>query len=87
MKAPTKIRPATSDINMDIVERYLSNLEKFLDYISKSREIDIDKTIINSPLITIVTYSLRDAFQFLLQHEHRHINQAIKVKANEKFPK
>lgn len=87
MKAPTKIQPATSDINLDIVDRYLSNLEKFLEYISNCREVDIDKTIINSPLITIVTYSLRDAFQFLLQHEHRHINQAIRVKANEKFPK
>ena len=47
----------------------------------------VDKTIINSPLIPIVTYNLRDTFQFLIQHEHRHINQAIKVKANEGFPK
>jgi len=29
----------------------------------------------------------RDAFQFLIQHEHRHINQATRVKRNDNFPK
>jgi hypothetical protein len=86
MKAPAEIRPSASEINMDIVKRYFNNLDKFLEYISNCRDIDIDKIVINSPLIAIVTYTLRDAFQFLLQHEHRHINQAIRVKTNEKFP-
>jgi hypothetical protein len=47
---------------------------------------DIDKTIITSPILSIVTYSLRDAFQFLVTHERRHINQAVRVKGNENFP-
>ena len=46
----------------------------------------MDKTIITSPPVQFVTYSLRDAFQFLIQHEHRHINQAIRVKVNRSFP-
>ncbi|HYV55678.1 MAG TPA: hypothetical protein VE933_13915, partial [Chitinophagaceae bacterium] len=40
-----------------------------------------------SPVIRMVTYILRDAFQFLIQHEHRHINQATRVKRNDNFPK
>jgi hypothetical protein len=35
----------------------------------------------------MITYGLRDALQFLMQHEHRHINQAIKVRENDNFPK
>jgi hypothetical protein len=46
----------------------------------------LDKTIITSPVIGFVTYNLRDAFQFLIQHEHRHINQAINVKHDVNFP-
>ena len=86
MKAPQKIRPSASEIPGDIVERYLANLNMFLKYISGCQSTDIDRTIFTSPLLRIVTYNLRDAFQFLIQHEHRHINQAIRVKLNKDFP-
>jgi len=87
MIAPKKIQPSTSEMKIEIIERYHKNLVSFLNYISNCRDLDIDRTIINSPTIRIVTYSLRDAFQFLIQHEHRHINQAVRVKTNENFPK
>jgi len=85
--APKVIRPTTSEIKEEIIERYQQSLDRFLQYISDCRNIDIDKTIITSPAIRIVTYRLRDAFQFLVQHEHRHINQATRVKENDDFPK
>jgi len=86
-KAPKKIQPSASEMKMEIVECYYKSLDNFLEYISNCKKIDIDKTIITSPTLSMVTYSLRDAFQFLIQHEHRHINQAIRVKTNEDFPK
>lgn len=87
MKAPGIIQPASSNMPLETVQRYTDNLDIFLNYISQCNKIDIDKVIINSPLLSLVTYSLRDAFQFLVQHEHRHINQAIRVKKHERFPK
>ena len=84
--APKIIRPSTSDKSGEIIEHYYQSLDRFLHYISECRNIDVDKTIITSPAVQIVTYSLRDAFQFLIQHEHRHINQAIRVKVNRSFP-
>jgi len=86
LKAPKKIQPSVSEINGGIVNDYQNNLDQFLEYISNCGSIDIDKTIILSPITSIVTYSLRDAFQFLLQHEHRHLNQATRVKTNAGFP-
>lgn len=73
-------------MKMEVIERYHQNLDGFLELISKCQNIDIDKTIITSPALRIVTYSLRDALHFLIQHEHRHINQAVRVKRNEDFP-
>jgi len=87
MRAPKIIQPSSSKLNIELLEDYYKNLDIFLEYISICKNIDIDKIIINSPTISIVTYSLRDAFQFLIQHEHRHINQAIRVKMDENFPK
>jgi len=79
-KAPKKIQPSSSQLEIRIIKEYQHSLDQFLHYISKCSKVDIDKTKILSPTISIVTYSLRDSFQFLLQHEHRHINQAIRVK-------
>jgi len=86
MKAPGVIRPSASELSADIIERYHKNLETFLQYISNCRRVDLDNTIINSPTIHLVTYSLRDAFYFLINHEHRHINQAFRVKMDNAFP-
>ena len=86
LKAPKKFQPSQSDLKMEVIERYYQNLAGFLALISNCQNVDIDKTILTSPAIRIVTYSLRDALYFLIQHEHRHINQAIRVKKNEDFP-
>ena len=86
LKAPKRFEPSQSEIKMEVIERYHQNLDGFLELISNCQNIDIDKTIITSPALRIVTYSLRDALYFLIQHEHRHINQAIRVKKNEDFP-
>jgi hypothetical protein len=82
-----KLTPASSDKSLAFINVYIKNLDIFLNLISSCRHIDLDKTIITSPVLGFVTYSLRDAFQFLLQHEHRHINQAMNVKHEETFPK
>lgn len=86
MVAPKKIRPAQKDVGLTIINEYYTSLDTFLSYIRKSEQWDLDETIIKSPLVGIVTYSLRDAFQLLIQHEHRHINQAARVKASPGFP-
>ena len=87
MIAPKIIQPSSGKMQPELIDDYYKNLDNFLAYISNCRDIDIDKIIITSPTISIVTYSLRDAFRFLIQHEHRHINQAIRVKLNKGFPK
>ena len=63
MVAPEKIQPA-SNASLGIIPQYRKSLDTFLKYISNCRNIDIDKTIITSPILSMVTYSLRDAFQF-----------------------
>jgi hypothetical protein len=76
-----------SNATTEILQQYYTSLTIFLGFISKCRVIDLDKTIITSPLVLFITYSLGDALQFLITHEHRHISQAIRVKEKEDFPR
>ncbi len=86
MTAPKKLIPSASNKTSDFIATYLKNLNAFMTLISACKKIDLDKTIIRSPTINIATYSLRDAIEFLISHEHRHINQAIKTKSHTSFP-
>jgi uncharacterized damage-inducible protein DinB len=86
MNAPKKILPAETNIQPEILERFHKHLDSFIEYISDCRITDLDKTHITSPISRFVTYSLRNAIKFLIQHEHRHINQALRVKNNKSFP-
>ncbi len=87
LKAPKKIQPTVSELPGNILEQYDRNLDRFLELISRCSSADVDQTVITSPITKVITYNLRDALQFLLQHEYRHLNQGIRLKNNENFPK
>ena len=85
-KTSDKLVPAMSEKDPSFINDYLENLDTFMKYISACRQVDLNKTIITSPMLGFVTYSLKDAITFLPEHEHRHINQAIRVKEHPGFP-
>lgn len=87
MRTHRMLTPSSSTYNTAFLNEYFDNLSIFIELVSKCRIADLDKTIISSPTIKWITYSLRDALDFLFEHEHRHINQAINVMNEENFPK
>ena len=85
MNAPKIFLPSTSNIDAGIYERFSKHLDTLLEYIALCKSIDVDKTRITSPVSKFITYNLRDAFRLLIQHEHRHLNQALRVKQHKNF--
>ena len=86
IKTPKIFSPSESNIDAGITDRFHKHLNTLLDYIAQCNKADIDKVHITSPVSKIVTYNLRRAITILMLHEHRHINQAIKIKAAKDFP-
>lgn len=80
LNAPRAFQPSQSKIDVGILDRFHKHLDTLLEYIEACKHIDIDKLYITSPAFKMVTYKLRHAIQILVQHERRHINQAIRVK-------
>jgi len=78
--------PSASQIDAGIMDRFHKHLDSLLEYIGAFHNTDLDKTYIYSPVSKFITYSLRHAVTILVQHEHRHINQALRVKSKEEFP-
>lgn len=87
LTAPKIFRPADDPVDAGIIERFHKHLDTLLDCITLYEKVDVDKTHISSPVSGLITYSLRNAIILVIQHEHRHINQAIRIKLAKDFPK
>jgi len=80
MKTTKVFLPSMSDIGLEVIERFYQRHDTFMGFVSKCAQLNLEEIVITSPEFRFVTYNLRDVIQFLVQHEHRHINQAIRVK-------
>lgn len=85
-KNPKVLEPAESDIPADIVAKFLESQEKVADAMKMSDNVDLEKTIMTSPVAKFVTYSLLDGFRITVFHGQRHLAQAKRVMEMEGFP-
>lgn len=87
MKTTGKAQPLASEIDGDIIERFSEHQKQMIEHLQKlPTDIDPAKTIITSPLLGFVTYSLADALTFVPMHCQRHFAQAKPVMETEGFP-
>ena len=87
IKAPAKAQPSISEISADIVDRFCNHQQQIVEHLQRiPTDVDLMKTIITSPLLGIVTYSLDDCYTILVAHCQRHVGQAQRVTEHDRFP-
>lgn len=78
------VPPSTIDAN--IVELFAETQEGLKKTVRSTQHIDWEKTILTSSFMSVVTYSLADAYRILTEHQKRHIRQAERVMDTDGFP-
>ena len=86
LKAPKRFEPAQSDIRATIVEDFVAQQAKVIEGMKATANLDLERTIITSPALSIVAYSLMDAYRIIVVHERRHFQQARRVTEEGGFP-
>lgn len=86
-KAIPKFQPSNSAIQGDIIARFHTHQEDVVKHMKMTEGLDLKKTIITSPVMSFMTYSLLDAFKILVAHERRHMAQARRVMDTPGFPR
>jgi hypothetical protein len=71
--------PSKSDIKGDIVDRFARHQEELKNIIAASSDLLDKGTIISSPANRNIVYTLSDAFEIIIAHERRHLEQAREV--------
>jgi hypothetical protein len=84
--APSKARPATSNIAADIIQRFVAQHNDAVAWVQALHERDAARAIMTSPFIRVVTYSVLDGWRLMLAHDRRHFEQACRVTQSPGFP-
>lgn len=87
LKAPKAFEPAQSDISEKIIDQFVEQQGKVIDAMKATSNLDLERIIITSPALSVITYSLMDAYRIIVIHERRHFQQAKRVADESGFPR
>jgi hypothetical protein len=85
-KAPRVFLPASSDVGADVMEKFASHQEELAKLMRATSKADLRRTMVTSPVTSVATYSLLDAYRIVVAHERKHFEQARRVTEAEGFP-
>lgn len=87
-KAPRVFAPAQSDVEPDVIVKFLRHQSEVAIYMraTETAGADLRRTIVTSPVSPVATYSLLDAYRIVVAHERKHFEQARRVAQTEGFP-
>ncbi|HEU4595873.1 MAG TPA: DinB family protein [Pyrinomonadaceae bacterium] len=86
-KAPRGLRPSSSAVDAAVVEQFAGQQGELAELMKATANLDLQRTVVTSPISGFVTYSLLDAFRIVVMHERRHFAQALRVTEAEGFPR
>lgn len=69
-------KPSKSDISTDIVQKLIDHNAELADLISSCKPLIDEGVIVSSPANKNIVYKLEKAFEILISHERRHLEQA-----------
>lgn len=87
VKARPAFRPSSSRLEPAIVGRFLDQHAQLARLMEASGRLDLDGTIITSPVLGLIIYSLMDACRIIVVHEMNHVAQARRVMESAGFPR
>ncbi len=85
-KAPTQKIVPPSEVDAHIIEIFAAHQSELIGKIKSTENVDWQKTVITSPFLKLMTYSLATGFLSIVEHEKRHFRQAERVTQTAGFP-
>lgn len=85
-KAPSQKIVPPSAVDAAIIEKFAAHQAELIEKIKKCEGADLQKTVITSPFVKLMTYRLADGLTVVLEHEKRHFRQAERVTQLDNFP-
>lgn len=79
IKTPKALNPVSSKVRPDVVTRFITAQKEFLILIEAAQNINLNKTKVRIEVFKLLKLRLGDLFLFMIAHNQRHCNQALRV--------
>jgi len=84
--APPSAQPASSDIALDTIERFITCQHVAIAGLRTLSAADAPRIMV-SPFVAQITYSVLDGYRLIAAHQRRHFEQARRVTEHPEFPR
>ena len=85
--AAPEAQPAASGVAADIIEQIVAQHREASARLETLAEGKAARTIMTSPFIAVITYSVLDGCRLIVAHDRRHFEQARRVMESPGFPR
>src|SRR5690606_40886810 len=82
MKTFKSMDPAGSDLNKNVLNRFIAQQNTLLDLLEAARKVSLTKTKTGISITPWLKLRLGDTFRVVIYHNLRHVLQAEKAKEN-----
>jgi len=83
--APPQAQPSSSEIPADIIQRFVDQHNDAAEWMRTLDPRQVSRTIMVSPFIKRITYSVVDGLRIMAAHDRRHFEQARRVMLSPSF--
>ena len=85
-RAPSKLRPPATQLNGDVVRRFLERQDAVGERLRRADGLDLRRIRVRT-VLPLFTMTLGQTFALVLAHERRHVWQARQVRNDPAFPR
>ena len=87
MSSPKIFDPGPSQISDDVLNRFAQGHENIAALMSECNGLDLNRMKLSSPVSLLLRINVADAFEIIVAHAERHLNQAQRVRNSTGFPR
>lgn len=76
--------PLNGDLDKTVIDRFINQEIKLIELLNKSRKVSLNKVKIKISISKLIRLKLGDTFQFIINHNIRHLKQIERIQAERK---
>ena len=82
MKTFKDKNPLNSNLDTSVIQTFIHQQMKLVDLLAQARNVNLNKVKIKTSISPLIRLKLGDTFQFIINHNIRHLKQIERIKEN-----
>lgn len=79
MKTFKSKNPLNSKLDKSVIDKFIKQQLHFIDMLNKARKVSLNTVKISTSISSLIKLNLGDTFQFIINHNLRHLKQIDKI--------